>query len=92
MDERVAVHVVVSGRVQGVWYRQSAAEQARARRVAGWARNLADGRVELWAEGSRPDVDAFLSWCRTGPRNARVSGIEVDDAQPAGATAFEVRG
>ena len=86
----MAVHVFVSGRVQGVWYRQSAAEQARARRVAGWARNLADGRVELWAEGARADVDAFLAWCRTGPRHARVAGLEVHDEAPAGAMAFEV--
>jgi len=90
VGERVAVHVFVSGRVQGVWYRQSAAEQARAQRVAGWARNLADGRVELWAEGARPDVDAFLAWCRTGPRHARVARLEVHDEAPAGAMAFEV--
>jgi acylphosphatase len=91
VGERIAVHVFVSGRVQGVWYRQSAADQARARHVAGWARNLPDGRVELWAEGERDRVDAFLAWCRTGPRNARVSGVEIEDTAPAGANAFEVR-
>jgi acylphosphatase len=90
VDERVAVHAFVSGRVQGVWYRQSSAQEARARRVAGWARNLPDGRVELWAEGRRDDVDAFLGWCRVGPRNARVTGLELHDVPPTGATGFEV--
>ena len=91
MEGRIAVRAFVSGRVQGVWYRQSAAEQARARRVAGWARNLPDGRVELWAEGPRDAVDAFLGWCRLGPRNARVTGLEIEDVAPSGATGFEVR-
>ena len=91
MDGRVAVRAFVSGRVQGVWYRQSAAEQARARHVAGWARNLPDGRVELWAEGPRDAVDAFLAWCRVGPRNARVTGLQVEDVVPTGVPGFEVR-
>ncbi|HXZ62999.1 MAG TPA: acylphosphatase [Acidimicrobiales bacterium] len=91
MDGPIGVHAFVSGRVQGVWYRQSAAEAARARRVGGWARNLPDGRVELWAEGARPDVDAFLAWCCVGPRRAQVTGIEVDDVAPAGLTGFQVR-
>ena len=90
MEGTVAVHAFVSGRVQGVWYRQSAAEQARARHVAGWARNLPDGRVELWAEGRRDDVDAFLAWCHEGPRNARVTGLEIDDVAPTGSTGFQV--
>jgi acylphosphatase len=91
VDGRVAVRAFVSGRVQGVWYRQSAAEQARARHVAGWARNLPDGRVELWAEGPRDAVDAFLAWCRVGPRNARVTGLQVEDVVPTAVPGFEVR-
>jgi acylphosphatase len=91
VDERVAVHALVSGRVQGVYYRHSAAEVARARHLAGWARNRPDGRVELWVEGARPDVEAFLAWCRDGPRNARVTGLEIEDVAPAGAIGFEVR-
>ena len=90
MDEPIAVHVWVSGRVQGVWFRQSAAEQARAWQVSGWARNLADGRVELWVEGARADVDAFLTWCRVGPRNARVTGIQIEDGTPEGSIGFRV--
>ncbi len=89
MDERIAVHAFVRGRVQGVYYRHTAAEQARARGVAGWVRNLPDGRVELWAEGGRADVDAFLAWARVGPRNARVAGLDIQDVAPTGATRFD---
>ena len=91
MGGHVAVRAFVSGRVQGVWFRQSAAEQARVRYVAGWARNLPDGRVELWAEGSRDAVDGFLAWCRVGPRNARVTGLDIEDVVPTGVPGFDVR-
>ena len=67
------MHVFVSGRVQGVWYLQSCAHEASARGLRGWARNLADGRVELWLEGGRGDVEEVLSWCRRGPSRAQVS-------------------
>ncbi len=85
------MHVFVSGRVQGVWYRQSCAEQAAARSVRGWARNLPDGRVEAWFEGARDAVEAVLAWCRRGPSRATVSGIEIHDVAVAGLTRFDVR-
>jgi len=85
------VRVHVRGRVQGVWYRQSCAEQARARGAAGWVRNLPDGRVEAWIEGPREAVEAVLAWCRTGPPAARVTGLEIADVTPCGAGRFEVR-
>jgi len=89
--DRLAVRVLVSGRVQGVWYRQSCAQEARALHLGGWVRNLPDGRVEAWIEGPRPDVDAVLSWCRVGPPSARVTGVEVVDVAPAGLDHFDVR-
>ena len=87
----VGVHVVVSGRVQGVWYRQSCQERARASGVAGWVRNRPDGTVEAVLEGERPAVDALLAWMADGPPSAVVDGLEVGDRPPAGATSFEVR-
>ncbi len=87
----VRVRVVVSGRVQGVWYRQSCLEQARAAGVAGWVRNRSDGRVEAELEGERAAVDGVVAWMNDGPPLAVVTGVEVTDLEPTGATGFEVR-
>jgi len=90
-EERVvAVRVVVSGRVQGVWFRHSCAEAARAAGVTGWVRNRSDGRVEAWFEGSRTGVEAMLGWSRAGPPRAEVTGMVIDDEVPGGATRFAV--
>ncbi len=87
----LACRVYVTGRVQGVWFRQSCAEEARAAGVSGWVRNLADGRVEVWLEGDRHRVERVIAWCRIGPPRATVTGIEVRDEQPAAADGFIVR-
>jgi acylphosphatase len=68
--------VVVGGRVQGVWFRASAREQARLRGVAGWVRNLPDGTVEACFEGAPGDVEALVRWCAHGPEGARVDRLE----------------
>jgi len=77
------VHVLVSGRVQGVWYRGSAQARALDLGIEGSARNLPDGRVELYARGSPEQVDAFLAWCREGPAGARVEEVEIAELDPA---------
>ena len=84
----------VSGRVQGVWFRQSTAEQARMRGVQGWVRNLEDGRVEALLQGPVESVESVLAWIRTGgPKGAEVSGVELRDGalHDQLADAFEVR-
>ncbi|UZR30426.1 acylphosphatase [Methylococcus mesophilus] len=78
------VHVHVAGRVQGVWYRASAARKASELGLTGWVRNLPDGRVELVAEGNAETVDALLSWCRRGPPLARVAGLDVREVAVTG--------
>lgn len=70
----------VTGRVQGVWFRGSAAEQAERLRVTGWARNCPDGSVEVVACGPADRVDELVGWLRHGPRLARVDGVEVEPA------------
>ncbi len=70
------LHLLISGRVQGVWYRASTLARARELGLTGWVRNLAGGRVEAVAEGPRPQLDALLAWCHDGPVLARVDGIE----------------
>ena len=81
--------VVVEGVVQGVGFRVSVV--SRARRVAGWVRNLPDGRVEAVFEGSPADVDALVAFCRDGPRGAVVRSVEVVDEEPEGFSSFEMR-
>ena len=71
-------HLWVTGRVQGVWYRGSCAERAKAVGVSGWARNLPDGRVEIVAEGELEAVDELVQWCHQGPPAAQVTGVELD--------------
>jgi acylphosphatase len=83
--------VYVSGRVQGVWFRGSCARQAVRAGVAGWARNLPDGRVEAVFEGERAAVEELLTWCHEGPPSATVTGVEIVDEEPVGETSFQVR-
>jgi acylphosphatase len=85
-------HVWVSGRVQGVWFRQSCADAARAAGVAGWVRNGADGRVEAVFEGEEPAVARLVSWCRQGPVRAVVTGVEVVQEEPEGFAGFAIKG
>jgi len=87
----VCRHVLVSGRVQGVAFRWCAREEARALGVAGWVRNLPDGRVEVWVEGEEAPVRALLAWLAKGPPAARVAGVEVVERASEGHTDFEVR-
>ncbi|MBC5805849.1 MAG: acylphosphatase [Candidatus Eremiobacter antarcticus] len=70
------VHLIVRGRVQGVFFRASAQDEARLRHLTGWVRNRADGAVELVAEGSDEALAAFTAWCRRGPAGAQVDALE----------------
>ena len=76
-EERVRAHVWVSGRVQMVFFRGSTQRVAREAGLAGWVRNLPDGRVEAVFEGSRAAVQALLDWCQQGPPTAVVEDVEV---------------
>jgi len=84
------VHVVVAGRVQGVFYRATCVERARALGVAGWVRNTPDGCVEAEFEGEDEAVDSVVDWCRVGPPYAIVESIELDDRAPLGEREFRV--
>lgn len=89
--ERIAKHAVVRGIVQGVAFRWYAKERARELGLAGWIRNLPDGRVEASFEGPKEAVDSFVDWLQHGPPAARVDGVELDEEAPTGAARFEVR-
>jgi acylphosphatase len=72
---RVRVRVSVRGRVQGVWFRGSARATADRLGVAGWARNRADGSVEILAQGTPDAIERFVAWCGHGPPGARVDAV-----------------
>lgn len=91
-EDVVARHLVVHGQVQGVFFRASTRDEARAGGVTGWVRNRADGAVEVWAEGSEHAVARLERWIRSGgPRSAVVERVEVDDVPPEGRSGFVVR-
>ncbi len=76
MADRARVHVFVSGVVQGVAFRAYTVDEARRLGIAGWVRNLPDGRVETEAEGERAALEALVAWCRRGPPSAEVDEVE----------------
>ena len=73
----VRAHLFISGIVQGVGYRYHCRRQARSLGLAGWVRNLPDGRVEALIQGTREQVEDLIKWCYRGPAEARVSDIAV---------------
>ena len=88
---RKRVHVHVSGRVQGVFYRATTKETAREHGVDGWVKNLDDGRVEAVFEGDPEAVDAMVEFCHEGSDMAEVNDVEVTEAEPEGLGEFEIR-
>jgi acylphosphatase len=71
------VHLRIRGKVQGVYYRSSASEEARVLGLRGFVRNLPTGEVELIAEGAKPALDKLVAWCQVGPPAAEVSEVAV---------------
>jgi acylphosphatase len=78
MPEKASFHAIVSGRVQGVFYRMFVYREANALGVCGTVHNLLDGRVEVRAEGFRSSLETLLERLRKGPPRAQVTGLEVD--------------
>jgi acylphosphatase len=85
------VHVVVTGRVQGVWFRDSCQREARALGVGGWVRNRMDSSVEAEFEGPSAAVERMVAWCREGPPRARVDDVTVETVAATGDSRFAVR-
>jgi acylphosphatase len=79
VSSRLAIRCLVAGRVQGVYYRGAAAEQAQRLQLDGWVKNLADGRVEVVAAGERNAVASLTSWLWQGPPAARVDAVHVEE-------------
>lgn len=82
--------IKVTGRVQGVFYRDSTRRMAQDLGISGTVRNLPDGSVMIEAEGEEPNVKALIDWCRMGPPGARVDDVQVSPVPPKGFSGFVV--
>jgi acylphosphatase len=93
MEEHAAFRAVVSGRVQGVFFRDTTQRQARSLNLAGWVRNLPDGSVEVFAAGERAACERLLEFLRVGPPRAAVAGVDVEwkPSSSADGREFEIR-
>ena len=87
----VRYRVLISGRVQGVFFRDTCRRMAREHGVSGWVRNLPDGQVEAVFEGRAEDVDRLVAWARRGPSRAVVGHVAVRPEQPEGLSTFMIR-
>ena len=86
------LHLLISGRVQGVFFRGATADEARGLGLTGWVRNLPDGRVEIVAEGQRRNLDMLAAWAHQGPRSARVTDVVEEWSESTGEfSVFSVR-
>ncbi|MBI5583292.1 MAG: acylphosphatase [Deltaproteobacteria bacterium] len=90
--EKMSAHVVVHGRVQGVYFRAYTRDQARLLGLSGWVLNRRDGSVEAFFEGEKSRVEEMVAWCREGPPTARVEQVAVEYGKFRGSgDSFEVR-
>ena len=92
MEQNARAHLIITGRVQGVFFRVETQRAARQFGVTGWVRNKRDGSVEAAAEGTKTDVQSLIQWCHTGPPNARVDDVKISWQEHSGEfERFEVR-
>jgi len=82
--------VIIHGRVQGVFFRDTLRRRAESRGVAGWVSNRGDGTVEAVFEGREADIEALLGFCRQGPARAEVERVDVRPEPPEGLTGFKI--
>ena len=75
------VHIFVSGKVQGVYFRQNTSLKAQELGIVGWVRNLSDGRVESVMEGLEVNIDKMISWCKSGPKDALVTDVKIKNEE-----------
>ena len=77
------IHVIISGRVQGVWFRANTKDKAEQLGIGGWVRNTTDGNVEAVFEGDEENIKEMLEWCHHGPPSAKVENVEVEKQTPS---------
>ncbi len=87
----MSTRILISGVVQGVWFRESTRQEALRLGVSGWARNLPDGRVEALIDGPEDAVNALLEWCHHGPEAAQVDQVHAELSGEAVGSGFVVQ-
>ena len=85
------VHLIISGKVQGVFFRATAKEIADKLGVNGWVKNTPEGNVEAMATGTQEQIESFVAWCKKGPPKAKVENVEVSKADETPFSGFEVK-
>jgi len=90
MEEKILYKINITGYVQGVGFRWSAAREAWKREITGFVKNMPDGSVYIEAEGTREQLREFASWCRQGPGRGFVDNAEVIEGKPAGYREFRI--
>jgi len=86
----MTVHLLIHGKVQGVYYRASAKEAARQWQLTGWVRNTAAGKVEAMVTGTETNIQSFIRWCHQGPRHAHVTKVDVTNMPDTIFNSFEI--
>ncbi len=87
----MTVHVLIRGKVQGVFFRAAAKQQAEVLGITGWVKNASAGHVELMASGTESAVDRLIAWCKQGPSRAVVSEVEVREVEETSFPNFSLR-
>ena len=85
------IHLVIKGKVQGVYYRASAKEKANELGIKGWIKNTPGGNVEVMAGGDKEQLETFIQWCRQGPKHAEVSDVIVTKAEGENFNDFSIK-
>jgi acylphosphatase len=91
MSETAAVHLIVQGRVQGVFYRAKTLKTAVNLELTGWVKNCDDGSVEIHAEGSKAKLEELIEWCHRGPALAKVSNVDLNWVEAEDLRSFDIR-
>ena len=86
-----AIHIIVYGKVQGVWFRAGSKEKAGELGIFGWVKNRPEGTVEIHAEGEKSQLEKFMAWCHKGTPAANVISLEINPNPLQNLTSFDIR-
>jgi len=91
VTDKISIHCFISGKVQGVWFRAATQEQAKILGLTGWACNLPDGRVEVFATGEKDKLQQLFQWLQKGPEQAKVTDVTYEEGLYESHDRFSIR-